>query len=456
MHYFTHKAAHATPIIPLSPPLLASWLKQQDARTRNWVKAQNFTAEPATTLLVPSENGEIACVLAGVEATIGTWSLAHVPAALPAGSYALEAKWKPAQLAEAALGFALAQYQFGRYKPTKPKALTLQLPKAVDIAAIEAKREAIALVRDLINTPANDMGPAQLAKAAREVAKRTGARFSEIVGEDLLKKNYPAIHAVGRAAAQAPRLIELTHGKPSHPLVVLVGKGVTFDTGGLDIKPYASMKLMKKDMGGAALVLGLAQLVIAAKLPIRLRVLIPAVENSVSGDAFRPQDIIHSRKGLTIEIGSTDAEGRLILADALTEGDSSKPALLIDIATLTGAARTALGTELPALYSNRAQLAQDLVQSGMAKNDPLWHLPLWQGYAKYVNSSIADVTNTPNYGFAGSITAALFLERFVSPTTPWVHIDSYAWNAESQPGRPAGGEALTLRALFHYLQSNFA
>jgi leucyl aminopeptidase len=311
------------------------------------------------------------------------------------------------------------------------------------------------LVRDLINTPANDMGTAALSKAAKAMAKRVGAKFSEIVGDDLLTKNYPAIHAVGRAGPDAPRLIDITHGKPSHPLVVLVGKGVTFDTGGLDIKPYASMKLMKKDMGGAALVLGLAEAIVAAKLPIRLRVLIPAVENSIDRNAFRPQDVIQSRKGLTIEIGSTDAEGRLILADALAEGDNDKPALMIDIATLTGAARTALGTELPALYSNRDDVARDIAKAGMEQHDPMWQLPLWQGYAKYVNSPIADVTNTPNYGFAGSITAALFLERFVSPTTPWVHIDSYAWNSEAQAGRPVGGEALGLRALLSYLSKRF-
>ena len=456
MSLFNHKTSDATPIIPLTSAGLAHWLKQQNKTTQAWVKAQSFTADPMTSLIVPASNGSIACVLAGTESTITLWSLAHLPAMLPAGTYRIDAKWKPAQLSDVALGFALAQYQFGRYKKLRTKSLTLALPKTVNLDAIEAKREAIVLVRNLINTPANDMGPADLAKAAREVAKKTGARFSEIVGDDLLKKNYPAIHAVGRAGPQEPRLIELNHGKPSHPLVVLVGKGVTFDTGGLDIKPYASMKLMKKDMGGAALVLGLAQLIIAAKLPIRLRVLIAAVENSINSDAFRPQDVLQSRKGLTIEIGSTDAEGRVILADALTEGDTGKPALMIDVATLTGAARTALGTELPALYSNQDSVAQGILKSGFAQNDPLWHLPLWPGYAKYINSPIADVTNTPNYGFAGSITAALFLERFVSPTTPWVHIDSYAWNAEPQPGRPAGGEALTLRALFHYLQTRFA
>jgi leucyl aminopeptidase len=456
MPYFSYTASNARPIIPLTAESFPGWLKRQDARTTNWVKAQSFDASAGTALQVPDANGALAMVLAGVDATVAIWSLAHLPAQLPVGNYYIETKWKPSVIADAALGFALAQYQFDRYKKLKSKALLLQLPKAVSIEELEAKVAAIRLVRDLINTPPNDMGPANLSKAAREVAKRTGAKFSEIVGDDLLKKNYPAIHAVGRAGPEEPRFIELSHGKASHPLVVLVGKGVTFDTGGLDIKPYASMKLMKKDMGGAALVLGLAQLIIAAKLPIRLRVLIAAVENSVSSNAFRPQDVIQSRKGLTIEIGSTDAEGRLILADALAEGDSDKPVLMLDVATLTGAARTALGTELPALYSNRENIGRDLVKAGMAVNDPMWQLPLWPGYAKYINSQIADVTNTPNYGFAGSITAALFLERFVSPTTPWVHIDSYAWNGENAPGRPAGGEALCLRAIFSYLQTRFS
>jgi leucyl aminopeptidase len=456
MTYFCHTASKALPIIPLTSDTLSGWLKSADKRSAAWVRSHNFVAEAGTSLIVPSANGDISAILSGVSSPSDIWSLAHLPAILPAGTYYIEAKWKATLLSDVALGFALAQYQFTRYRKGRAKALKLQLPKSVDIAALESTRAAVCMVRDLINTPASDMGPADLAKAARAVAKHTGARYSEIVGEDLLKKNYPAIHAVGRAGPQPPRLIELTHGKASHPLVVLVGKGVTFDTGGLDIKPYAAMKLMKKDMGGAALVLGLAQRIIEAKLPIRLRVLIPAVENSISSNAFRPQDIVPSRKGLTIEIGSTDAEGRVILADALAEGDSDKPILMIDVATLTGAARTALGTDLPALYSNREDVAKGLLECAMRVSDPMWQLPLWKGYAKYVNSNIADVTNTPNYGFAGSITAALFLERFVSPSTPWIHLDSYAWNAEAQPGRPVGGEALCLRALFTYLQTRFA
>lgn len=457
MRYFSIQSSpSATPIIPLHVATFPTWLKTQTKATQQWVRRHNFAAEAGTTLTVPASDGGLAMVLVGVEKQPTIWSLAHVPAAVTEGSYRLEAKWKPKEIETAALGFALAQYQFTRYKKPKKKTLTLHLPKSVNLTTLTAQVEAFTLVRDLINAPPNDMGPSELSAVARALAKETTAKFSEIVGDDLLKKNYPAIHAVGRANPNAPRLIELTYGKSNYPLVVLVGKGVTFDTGGLDIKPYAAMKLMKKDMGGAALVLGLAKLIIAAKLPVRLRVLIAAVENSIAGNAFRPQDVIPSRKGLTIEIGSTDAEGRVILADALAEGDSGKPALMIDVATLTGAARTALGTELPALYSNRDEVASALVKTSLAVNDPMWQLPLWQGYAKYVNSPIADVTNTPNYGFAGSITAALFLERFVSPTTAWVHIDSYAWNAESQPGRPVGGEALGLRALFSYLENRFA
>jgi leucyl aminopeptidase len=454
--YFTHNKKTATPIYPLTEKTLPGFLGKQAAPLKGWVKTHDFTARPDTALLVPDVKGNLSAVLAGVEAAPHIWSLAHLPSQLPVGTYRIESDYNKEALHEIALGFALAQYQFARYKKTARKLLTLALPKTVSLTALEARINAITLTRDLINTPANDMGPADIAATAKRLAKATGATFKEIVGDQLLKQNYPAIHAVGRAAAQAPRLIELTHGKKNDPLVVLVGKGVTFDTGGLDIKPYASMKLMKKDMGGAALMLGLTQLIITEQLPIRLRVLIPAVENSISGNAFRPQDVVSSRKGLSIEIGSTDAEGRVILADALTEGDSSKPDLLIDAATLTGAARTALGPELPALYSNRNEIAQKLTQLGFATRDPFWHLPLWQPYAKYVTSQIADVTNTPNFGFAGSITAALFLERFVSPTTNWIHLDTYAWNAETQPGRPAGGEALGLRTLFNYLQERYA
>lgn len=454
--YFTHTAKQATPIHAVTEKTLNAFVKSQPAATRAWIKTHNFTGKPGTAIILPDAKGGIAAVLAGTDAAPTLWSLAHLPALLTEGTYRIASTFEPQALAEMALGFALAQYQFDRYRNVPRKALTLQVPTSVKLPSLNARLAAITLTRDLINTPANDMGPADLAAAAKQVAKTHAMTFREIVGDALLQQNYPAIHAVGRAGPQAPRLIELTWGKKTHPLLVLVGKGVTFDTGGLDIKPYASMKLMKKDMGGAALMLGLAQLIVMEKLPVRLRLLIPAVENSISSNAFRPQDVINSRKGLTIEIGSTDAEGRLILADALTDGDESKPDLLIDAATLTGAARTALGPELPALYSNRDEIAHKLTELGFAQQDPFWHLPLWQPYAKYVNSQIADVTNTPNFGFAGSITAALFLERFVSPDTSWVHLDTFAWNAETQPGRPAGGEALGMRTLFAFLQERYA
>ena len=454
--YFTLRAGKSTPIIPLSATQFPGWLKKQSAFVRQWFATNHYTHRVDSMVVVPDSKGGIACAMVGVDAAIHLWSIAHLPALLPAGTYHIEGDFTPEQHAELALGFALGQYQFTVYKVLERKAITLALPKTVKHEPIERRIAAITLVRDLINTAPQEMGPEALAHAAQAVAKAHGAKFEQIVGDALLKKNYPAIHAVGRAAPQAPRLIRLQWGNPKHKRVALVGKGVTFDTGGLDLKPLAGMRLMKKDMGGAALVLGLAQLIMQEKLPVYLDVLIPAVENSIDGHSFRPSDIVPTRKGLTIEIGSTDAEGRVILADALAEADAAKPDLIIDVATLTGAARTALGAELPALYANRDAVAQEIQQAGMRVRDPLWHMPLWQGYAKYVNSPVADITNSPNYSMAGSVTAALFLERFVSPETPWVHIDSYAWNAEAQPGRPVGGEALCLRALYTYLQERYA
>jgi len=459
MSHFTTSSKTATPLTVLSANALKPWLAKQPAKTAKWIKTwvatHKFTARPDTFLIVPNEQGSVERVLVGTDAAPHIWSLAHLPAMLPEGSYAVDGDWNAAQIADAALGFALALYQFDRYRTVEKKKLTLALPKAGQAQTVQRRFDAIALVRDLINTPPQDMRPADLAKAAQDLAKRNGAKFSQVVGEDLLKQNFPAIHAVGRAGPDAPRLLRLQWGNPKHPLVALVGKGVTFDTGGLDLKPLSAMRLMKKDMGGAALVLGLAQLIMAEKLPLRIDVIIPAVENAIDSNAFRPSDILQTRKGLTVEIGSTDAEGRLVLADALTLAQESKPALVIDVATLTGAARTALGTELPALYSNHDKIGFEMVEHGLKLRDPMWQMPLWQGYAKYVNSQVADITNSPNYGFAGSITAALFLERFVDSKTPWVHIDSYAWNAEANPGRPIGGEALCLRALFSYLQARF-
>ncbi|MFH1556133.1 MAG: leucyl aminopeptidase family protein, partial [Pseudomonadota bacterium] len=323
----------------------------------------------------------------------------------------------------------------------------LKLGAGDDAAALARTFEAVRLVRDLVNTPANDLGPAELEDAARRLAARHGASFRSIVGADLLARNFPLIHTVGRAATRAPRLLDLAWGPEDAPKVTLVGKGVCFDTGGLDIKPSSGMLIMKKDMGGAATALGLAHLIMSRGLKVRLRVLIPAVENAIAGDAFRPGDIFSSRKGLTVEIGNTDAEGRLVLADALSLADEDSPDLLVDFATLTGAARVALGPHLPPAYTDDEALAADLARHAQAQADPLWRLPLWRPYAAMIDSKVADINNAGAGGFAGSITAALFLARFVETAKSWLHLDIYAWNPSARPGRPEGGEAQTIRAL---------
>jgi leucyl aminopeptidase len=328
-------------------------------------------------------------------------------------------------------------------------------PNACDQAAVQSAAEATFLVRDLINTPASDMGPAELVAAVEAEGRRFAARCTVIEGEDLLTRNYPAIHAVGRASPRAPRLVDLVWGDDAWPRVTLVGKGVCFDSGGLDIKPSSAMKLMKKDMGGAAIMLGLARMVMAAGLKVRLRLLIPAVENSISGNAMRPLDVVATRRGLSVEIGNTDAEGRVILADALAEAASEKPSLLLDAATLTGAARVALGTELPALFANDDALAEAILSSGRDSLDPLWRLPLWAPYRRHLKGKTADLNNAPDLPSAGAITAALFLAEFVEPWCPWGHIDVMAWNTESRPGRPEGGEAMAMRALFRMLAERF-
>lgn len=454
MNHLLSNNPNATPLIPLTPQSLEAWLHAATPAQRAWVTAHGFTAKPETCIAIADDDGSLACALVGVAEPINIWSLAHAPALLPAGDYRIETG--DTALEDMALGILLAQYQFDRYKANEKKPFTLSLPETINSEALLQKAEAIALVRDLINTPTNDMGPEELAAAARAVAEKMGASFTQIVGDDLLAQNYPAIHAVGRASPNAPRLIDMRHGKASDPLITLVGKGVCFDTGGLDVKPLSSMKLMKKDMGGAALMLGLFQRIVQLGLPVRVRLLIAAVENSISGNAFRPQDIIPTRKGLSVEIISTDAEGRVILCDALTEAASESPEIIIDAATLTGAARTALGAELPALFCNDDATAHALQETAMRVHDPMWRLPLWKGYDKYITSSVADITNSPNYAMAGAITAALYLQRFIPKNQNWIHLDSYAWNAESLPGRPFGGEALCLRALEAFLQTRYA
>jgi leucyl aminopeptidase len=419
-----------------------------------WLESTGFNGAAGQLALLPGDNGRLARVFVGTEAEDWLWALGDLPTRLPAGRYALERADNPRQATRAALGWALGSYAFTRYRKRERKAIDLVWPKAADRDYVTRTAEAIYLVRDLVNTPAADLGPAELADAARALARKHRARFQVIVGEALLKRNFPMVHAVGKGSARAPRLIDIAWGTRG-PRITLVGKGVCFDSGGLDLKPSSGMKMMKKDMGGAAHALGLASMVMAAKLPVRLRVLIPAVENMVSGTSFRPLDVVPTRKGLTVEIGNTDAEGRLILADALALGDADKPALMIDFATLTGAARVALGPDLPALFTDHDDLANDILRHATAEADPAWRLPLWRGYRSGLDSKVADLNNISESGFAGAIYAALFLKEFVSDTTPWAHFDIYAWNNRTRPGRPEGGEAMVLRGLFALLKERF-
>lgn len=440
----------SVPVTPLTAADLKRWLKKQSATLRRWVEENRFKAEAASHLRLPARAGGIGGVLLGVEAGIDIWSYGALPQALPEGRYRIEARLSPEAASAAALGWALGAYRFTRYKRPKRAPAKLLWPEAADRAQVKRFAEAICWVRDMINTPADDMGPAELAGEAEKLAKEFGARCKVIVGDQLLKQNYPMVHAVGRAAARPPRLIDLRWGR-SGPKITLVGKGVCFDSGGLDLKPAAGMLMMKKDMGGAANLLGLARIIMGAKLKIRLRLLIPAVENAVSGNAYHPMDIVKTRKGITVEVGNTDAEGRLILCDALAEADSDDPALIVDCATLTGAARVALGTDLPALFSNDEAAAEALLRHGLAQQDALWRLPLHKPYRRMLDSPNADINNVSQGGMAGAITAALFLNEFVRARTPWIHIDMMAANSGSRPGRPEGGEAMCLRALYAYI-----
>ncbi len=445
----------AVPLVPVTEEGLAGVLGCLDETQRRWVEATRYVGEPGKVALLPDAAGRLALVLVGVRAGEELWGLAGLPDSLPPGAYALDTKTPAQPATRFALGWALGCYAFTRYKPRDRGWADLVWPTQADRASVERLARGIALARDLINTPAEDLGPPELAAAAEMLAGRNGARCRVITGDDLLKENYPTIHAVGRAAAKPPCLIDIVWGDDSAPKLTLVGKGVCFDSGGLDLKPAGGMRLMKKDMGGAATLLGLASAIMEANLPVRLRVLVPAVENAVSANAFRPLDIIKTRKGMTVEVGNTDAEGRLILCDALHEACAEKPALLIDMATLTGAARTALGPELPALFANDDALAADLLKAADAEGDPLWRLPLWRPYRQMIVSPIADLNNVSESGFAGAITAALYLDAFVTPGTPWAHIDTYAWNQKGRPGRPEGGEALGLRALYALIEGRF-
>jgi len=433
-----------------------SWLAGQPRAVQAWLDGTGFEAKAGRSALVPGPDGALAGALLILSEPVEPWDFAALRARLPAGDWQIASGDAGAGVRIAALGWALASYRFDRYKPSEAKRVRLGVEESAEAHLANSTAEAVYLARNLINTPASDLGPAELADAVETVAGRFGAEFRTVVGEDLLAENYPAIHAVGRASARAPRLIELRWGEPDAPKLTLVGKGVCFDTGGLDLKTSSNMLLMKKDMGGAAVTLGLAQAVLALGLPVRLRLLIGAVENAVSGSSFRPGDVLSTRKGLTVEIGNTDAEGRVVLADLLTEADAERPDLMIDCATLTGAARVALGADLPALFTPDDELAAGLLEAGLAAFDPLWRLPLHAPYRELIDSPIANLNNSGTGGMAGSITAALFLKDFVTETRSWAHLDIYGWNPSDRPGRPKGGEATALRALLAAIQRRYA
>jgi leucyl aminopeptidase len=448
-------AGEARAAIAIAVTDTESWPALRETLTpaaRGWADALGFKGEAGRHVVVPGGKGEIVSVIAGDGPGSDGFALGRLARALPPGLYSLKGARNPRL---AALGWCLEAYGFEAYGKTFGEAARLLCPKGVDRDDVLRMARAAWLVRDLVNTPASDLGPAELEAAARRVAKAGGARLTVIKGV-ALERNFPLIHAVGKASMRASRLIDFTWGPARAPKVTLVGKGVCFDTGGLDIKPASGMLTMKKDMGGAANVLGLAQMIMAAKLKVRLRVLIPAVENSIAGNAFRPGDILKSRKGLTVEIGNTDAEGRLVLADALALADAEAPDLLVDLATLTGAARVALGPDLPPFYTDDEGLAADLAKASASENDPLWRMPFWAPYDRLFESPLADLNNSSESGFAGSITAALFLRRFVEKAAAYAHFDIFAWTPAPRPGRPRGGEAQALRALFAVIRDRYA
>ncbi len=431
------------------------WLAALPPREREIVAAVRFTAKPGEFVILPGDKADDWSVAVGAAESESVWDLAGVASRLPEGTYRL-AEGNPGA---AAFGWLLAHHRFSRYleKPDPVPQRVLLTNDPAGIGDIVAQAEATALVRDLVTTPASDMGPADIQHAAERVAKAHDAKVHVTKGHEL-ETGYPMIHAVGQAAekARAPRLIEFEWGNPKHPRIAIIGKGVSFDTGGLDIKPANGMRIMKKDMGGAAHAIALAQLIMAARLPVRLHLLVPAVENSISGNAIRPGDVLRTRKGLSVEVDNTDAEGRLILGDALTRAGENDPELIVDFATLTGAARTALGPDLPAMFANDHALAADLSQASVRVGDPVWRLPLWTRYDDMFKSEVADIANSGDGGMAGAIVGALFLRKFVPEGTPWVHLDTYAWRLTSMAARPKGGEALGLRAVWELLKGRYA
>lgn len=452
----------AIPVYLVTEKDFDKWLKSQTAATQSSLLAQGFKGGASNVSLTYAA-GRIESVYVGVGTRVGLYAFSYVVDAIMKSSaeefydadFELKGDLSQEDLEKACIGWSLAAYKFDAYKKNKKKYPRLVYPKGINQDRVQSFIQSISLIRNLINLPANALGPEELADAAKKIAATKKASIKIIDDEKLLSSNFPMIHAVGHGSERRPRLIDMTWGKASDPKLTIVGKGVVFDTGGYDIKPSSAMLLMKKDMGGSAMALGLAWMIISHNLPVRLRVLIPAVENSISGHAYRPGDVLTSRQGLTVEIGNTDAEGRLVMADCLTLACEENPDLLLDFSTLTGAARTALGFDIPAMFSNNDEIAAELQKTSLAAEDPLWQMPLWAPYRNDIMSSIADLNNAGNNP-AGSITAALFLQSFVTDNTDWVHIDHYAWEASGKPGRPKGGADTGMRAVFAYLEKRYA
>ena len=460
---FTSDDGHTVDITPLCGSSLSTWLESSSPRERTWSAAAGFEGRVGEFCLIPDENGEVQNVLVGGDPAKSPFLLGDMCQRLPTGRYRLRDSINDQHAADLLLGVALGAYRYTRYRNVErdrsvgrsPNTVQIVLPENELGARVKALARAIYLVRDLINTPAVDMMPQDLAQVSSALASEFGATTAEFRGNELLEYGFPSIHAVGRASTQEPRLLQLQWGRDDAPCIALIGKGVCFDSGGLDIKAANGMRLMKKDMGGAAHVLGLARLIMETKLDVRLLMLIPAVENAIAGNAMRPGDVLQTRKGLSVEVDNTDAEGRLILADALTLASEHQPELIIDFATLTGAARVAVGTDIAAMFCNNDVMAAAIEAAGLKANDPIWRLPLHQPYRKMIESRIADLQNSGGSPYGGAITAALFLEYFVSPQCPWAHFDIMAFNRSSRPGFPEGGEAMGLRAVFGYLESRF-
>lgn len=452
----------AVPLWLLYEDEIETWRAAAGPFAGQWLAEQNFKGERHRVLLVPDSQGALAAAVGGLgkrHGELSLWHAAGLAERLPPRRFRLAQQFTAAEATQLCLGFAYGAYRFERYRPAKPeRPALLDAPANADEGFVALAAESLRMARDWINTPAADFGPAELGAAARELAQRHQADFREWVGDALLAANFPAIHAVGRASASAPRLLDIRWSPDraaAYPRLTLIGKGVCFDSGGLDIKPSSGMALMKKDMGGAAVALALAHMLMSSRIRVQLRVLIPAVENSIGGNAYRPGDVLATHKGLTVEVGNTDAEGRLVLCDALALADAERPDLMIDFATLTGAARVALGPELPALFGNDDAVVSDLARIAAAEHDGLWPMPLWPGYDDELGSKIADLNNVAGSAFAGAIFGALFLKRFVTETPRWLHVDLYAWNPKDRPGRSIGGEAQAVRGVYRYLMQRY-